>query len=173
MKKSYIPNLFTFINLALGVMSIIKSHEGDFMVAAVFVIAAGIVDRYDGKIARMLQAESSIGKELDSLADNVSFGVAPAILVYLKYDLKNYIFLGLLIVLVYVICGCYRLAKYNSTEFDGVYHGIPITLSGSLLVVFSLLMKQPKTADVTSFIMVIVMLCLAYLMISRLSVKKR
>lgn len=172
MKKSYIPNLFTFINLSLGVMSILTSFRGKFLTAGLYIIAAGIVDRYDGRVARMLDAESEIGKELDSLADNVSFGVAPAIMVYLMFHLDSMIF-GIVPVLLYVVCGCYRLARYNSVTFDGVFHGIPITLCGTALPIFALLMGKTEKFDYRGFVVVFVMLCFARLMVSNISFKKR
>lgn len=172
MKKSYIPNLFTFINLSLGVMSILMTFRGQYLTAGLYIIAAGIVDRYDGRVARFLEAESEVGKELDSLADNVSFGVAPGILVYLMFHLDSLVF-GIIPVLLYVICGCYRLARYNSVKFDGIYHGIPITLSGTALPIFALLMGRTESFDYKGFVVIFVMLAFAYLMVSNISFKKR
>ena len=90
MRKSCVPNIFTFINLSFGILSIIETHNGNYRLASIFIIAAALVDRYDGRIARFLQVSSDLGKELDSLADLVSFGVAPSILVFLLFDLNSY-----------------------------------------------------------------------------------
>jgi len=86
MKKSCIPNVFTFINLSCGILSILSTFDKNYLWAGIFIIIAGLVDRYDGRIARYLQVSSDLGKELDSLADLVSFGVAPSILIYLLFD---------------------------------------------------------------------------------------
>lgn len=168
--RSYIPNIFTFINLSLGVMSILMTMEGHYENAAIFIIGAGIVDRYDGKIARMLKAESPLGKELDSLADNVSFGVAPAILIYLMYDLKLYGFIGLLVILLYSISGMYRLARYNTMDFTGVFTGVPITISGSTLALLSLALGNES--NLSTIPMVIITLLFSYLMVFHITFKK-
>ena len=85
MRKSCIPNVFTFINLSCGILSILSVMNEKYLIASVFVLLAGLVDRYDGRIARFLNVSSDLGKELDSLADLVSFGVAPSILIYTLY----------------------------------------------------------------------------------------
>ena len=110
MRKSCVPNIFTFINLSFGILSIIETHNGNYRLASIFIIAAALVDRYDGRIARFLQVSSDLGKELDSLADLVSFGVAPSILVFLLFDLNSYGpfgIIGIIILLLFPICGAY------------------------------------------------------------------
>lgn len=168
--RSFVPNIFTFMNLSLGIMAILMAMEGNFENAAIFIIGAGIVDRYDGRIARMLKAESKIGKELDSLADNVSFGVSPAVLIYLMYDLKSFGIPGLLAILIYCISGMYRLARYNSMEFTGVFTGVPITISGTTLALLTLALGNESNMVVIP--MIIIMLLFSYLMVSNVSFKK-
>ena len=73
MKKSCIPNIFTFINLSCGVISLLLTSEKIFILSSVFILLACLVDRYDGRIARFLNVSSELGKELDSLSDLVSF----------------------------------------------------------------------------------------------------
>ena len=85
MRKSCIPNVFTFINLSCGIISILCTFEKNYLFASFFILIAALVDRYDGRIARWLNVSSELGKELDSLADLVSFGVAPSILMFLMY----------------------------------------------------------------------------------------
>lgn len=171
MFKKFIPNILTFMNLSFGILSIIETLEKEFLVASTFIIAAALVDRYDGRIARFLNVSSEIGKELDSLADLISFGVAPALLVFIKYNFLNIGsgVCGIIFVLAYVICGCYRLAKYNISKFDGVFTGIPITIAGLILALFSLFVSSGSVAIILS---VILMIILAYLMISKLRLKK-
>ena len=86
MRKSSIPNIFTFINLSFGILSLLATFESNYQLACIFILLAALVDRYDGRIARYLQVSSDLGKELDSLADLVSFGVAPSILIFLLFD---------------------------------------------------------------------------------------
>lgn len=172
MKKSCIPNIFTFINLSCGVLSILSTHEGNYLVASIFILLAGLVDRYDGRVARFLNVSSELGKELDSLADLVSFGVAPSILMYLMFNLRTlgpYGIIGIIILLTVPICGAFRLARYNTSSFDGVFTGIPITIIGcilSLIPIISLWVTIPL------FIIVILMLLGSYLMVSTLHLKK-
>lgn len=172
MKKSCIPNIFTFINLGCGILSILSTFEENYLWAGIFIIVAGLVDRYDGRIARYLQVSSDLGKELDSLADLVSFGVAPSILIYLLFNLKDFGpggILGLAVLLIFPICGAYRLARYNATDFDGTFTGVPITITGSFLGLFVILVYK---LNITLYIPVVLMLLGSYLMVSTFKLKK-
>lgn len=171
MFKKLIPNILTFMNLSFGVLSIIEVLKKDFLEAAIFIIAAALVDRYDGRIARYLNVSSELGKELDSLADLISFGVAPALLVFTKYNFSDMGFsaCGIIFILTYILCGCYRLAKYNVSEFNGMFTGIPITVAGLILALFSLFVPNSSIAIILSITLMII---LAYLMISKLKLKK-
>lgn len=172
MKKSCIPNVFTFINLSCGILSILSTFDKNYLWAGIFIIIAGLVDRYDGRIARYLQVSSDLGKELDSLADLVSFGVSPSILIYLLFNLKDFGpagILGLIVLLTFPICGAYRLARYNATDFDGTFTGVPITITGSFLGLFVILVYK---LDISIYIPVILMLLGSYLMVSTFKLKK-
>ncbi|NFV13476.1 CDP-diacylglycerol--serine O-phosphatidyltransferase [Clostridium sp. FAM 1755] len=171
MFKKFIPNILTFMNLTFGIFSIIEILKKDFLGAALFIISAAFVDRYDGRIARFFNVSSKLGKELDSLSDLVSFGVAPALLIFTKYNLLDTDFkmMGVIVMIAYIICGCYRLAKYNVSEFDGIFTGIPITLAGAIIALFSLWIPSDSISIYLSIILTIV---LAYLMISTLKFKK-
>jgi CDP-diacylglycerol--serine O-phosphatidyltransferase len=114
--KNAVPNIFTFANLACGVLSLLMTFNSNYRWACLFIIIAGLIDRYDGRVARFLQVSSEIGKELDSLADLVSFGVAPSILVFNLYNFVNLGLAGYLLVLVFPIAGAYRLARYNTAS---------------------------------------------------------
>ncbi|MDD7792799.1 CDP-diacylglycerol--serine O-phosphatidyltransferase [Clostridium sp. 'White wine YQ'] len=172
MRKSSIPNLFTFANLAFGLLSIIATYNDNYFLAAIFIIVAGLIDRYDGRIARFLNVSSDLGKELDSLADLVSFGVAPSILTFVLYgfqDLGPYGVLGYICVILFPICGAFRLARYNASTFDGVFTGVPITIAGAVVALFVLVTVNNKTSV---FIPVVIMIILSYLMISTFKLKK-
>ncbi|SHI24873.1 MULTISPECIES: CDP-diacylglycerol--serine O-phosphatidyltransferase [Clostridium] len=172
MRKSSIPNIFTFANLGFGVLSLLATYNNNYSFAAIFIIIAGLVDRYDGRIARFLQVSSELGKELDSLADLVSFGVAPAFLTFVMYDFQNLGPVGLIgymLVIVFPVCGAFRLARYNLSTFDGVFTGIPITIAGSVIALFDLITVNSPT---TQIIPIIFMIALSYLMISTFKLKK-
>ena len=168
--KSQIPNLFTLLNLTLGVLAIISIFYGRFGVSAILIIIAGFLDRMDGKLARMFDVVSDFGKELDSLCDLISFGVAPAILMW-NLHLMEAGATGIAITVIFALAGATRLARYNITEFEGFYMGIPITLCGGIVA----LMALYSTRYTTSLpLVMITMLFLSYAMISkRIKLKKR
>lgn len=172
MKKSCIPNIFTFINLSFGILSLLSTFEGKYKLTCIFILLAALVDRYDGRIARFLNVSSDLGKELDSLADLVSFGVSPAILIFIIFDFNNlghYGLLGLIPLLLFPICGAFRLARYNASEFDGVFTGVPITITGSFLALFALFTINKNISAIIPFLLIL--LC-SYLMVSTLKFKK-
>ncbi|MEG1004061.1 MAG: CDP-diacylglycerol--serine O-phosphatidyltransferase [Clostridium sp.] len=178
MKKSCIPNVFTFINLSCGVLSLLSTFEGKYVQSALLILLAGFVDRYDGRVARYLQVSSELGKELDSLADLVSFGVAPSILIFVLFGLEGFGPFGLFgyaILLAFPICGAFRLARYNTSDFDGVFKGIPITIAGCFMAFFALIIAYFFKANITSVMMVIAVILMilgSYLMVSTIKLKK-
>lgn len=170
MHKNAIPNFFTLGNLSFGILSIIMTfQEGNFKLACLFILLAGIMDRYDGRVARFLNVSSDIGKELDSLADLVSFGVAPSVLIFSMYNLNSMGALGYLLVLIFPVAGAYRLARYNCTTFEGTFMGVPITVAGSFMALFAFL-TIGRTENIA--FPIIFMVALSYLMISKLKIKK-
>jgi len=176
MRKSCIPNVFTFINLSCGIISILSVMNDKYELSAIFILLAGLVDRYDGRIARFLDVSSDLGKELDSLADLVSFGVAPSILVFILFNLESFGpkgLLGFIILLLFPICGAYRLARFNTAQFDGVFTGVPITIVGCFIALISLIiiMLNLKLAMLI-YPIAILMIIGSYLMVSKLQLKK-
>lgn len=172
MKKSCIPNLFTFINLSCGIISILYTFEKNYLFACFFILIAALVDRYDGRVARWLNVSSELGKELDSLADLVSFGVAPSLLIFLMYNLRSVGpkgIIGLIVLLTFPICGAYRLARYNTSSFDGVFTGIPITIAGSFVAIFAFFTNKNL---VNPWIPIILLILSSYLMVSTFKLKK-
>lgn len=175
MRKSCIPNIFTFVNLSCGIFSLLSTFNSNFIWASAFIMIAGLVDRYDGRIARFLDVSSDLGKELDSLADLVSFGVAPAILTFVLFNFKNlgpYGFLGLILLIAFPICGAFRLARYNVASFDGVFTGVPITIVGCFMALFALICTSTNCMDKLFFVAIIFMIIGSYLMVSTLKLKK-
>lgn len=172
MLKKNIPNLLTFLNLSFGVFSIIEVINQNYFASAIYIIIAAFIDRYDGRIARRLDVCSEFGKELDSLADLVSFGIAPALLVYFKFDfgeLGMLKFVGIGALLLYIVSGSYRLALFNIREFEGTFRGIPITVAGFILAAYSLITPCTRSSTIIS---VITLLISSYLMASTIKFKK-
>ncbi|MBU5675255.1 CDP-diacylglycerol--serine O-phosphatidyltransferase [Alkaliphilus sp. MSJ-5] len=168
--KSHIPNMFTLFNLSLGVLSIINILAENYFLAALLILLAALMDRFDGKLARKFDAESDLGKELDSLCDLISFGVAPAILIWASH-LIDYGVIGMAIIILFPIAGAYRLARYNVTEFEGVYMGIPITVSGGIVALVNLYSMNYNTS---TYFLIFMMMFLSYSMVSqKIKLKKR
>lgn len=169
MKKSSIPNILTFGNLIFGLLSLLTTIQANYRLSVIFILLAGLMDRYDGQVARLLQVSSDFGKELDSLADLVSFGVAPSLLIFNLFNLISLGYLGYICFLVFPVAGAFRLARYNSSKFDNVYTGIPITLAGMLVALYALLtLNSPHNYPITISIIFI----LSYLMVSKFQIKK-
>ena len=169
MKKSSIPNILTFGNLIFGLLSLLMTFQANYRLSAIFILLAGLMDRYDGQVARFLQVSSDFGKELDSLADLVSFGVAPSMLIFNLYNFISLGYLGYVCFLIFPVAGAFRLARYNSSKFDNVYTGIPITLAGMLVALYALMtLNSPRNFPLT----IIIIFILSYLMVSKFQIKK-
>ena len=146
MKGQHIPSMFTMGNLLLGVFALVLALDQEYIQGGFMVLLAGVMDYFDGKVARKLQVSSEFGKELDSLADLVSFGVAPAILAY-ALKLSEWGYWGLAISLTFVMCGALRLARFNVTTFSGSFMGVPITVAGGIVAL--MVIGMGKIPDLT------------------------
>ena len=134
-----LPNLLTTGNLFFGYFSIIKSMEGDFTAAATAILLASVFDILDGRVARMTNGSSEFGVQYDSLCDLMSFGIAPAIMVY-HYSLSGLGRIAWALCFIYVLCGALRLARFNvqasiGQNVDG-FIGLPIPMPAGLLSCF-------------------------------------
>ncbi|GIP45927.1 CDP-diacylglycerol--serine O-phosphatidyltransferase [Paenibacillus sp. J45TS6] len=159
-----IPNLFTLGNLSLGMIAILLASEGRYSLAAIMVVVAMLMDGLDGRIARALNAQSDFGKELDSLSDMISFGAAPAYIMYSVSFQEAPIALAWIVTCLFPICGALRLARFNVRPgIPGYFTGLPIPAAGGVLATLSLFSK-----DISAPFMMIATLLLAYLMISSL-----
>ena len=110
--RRIIPNMVTLLALCLGLTAVRQGLEGRFELAVMCIVIAGFLDAFDGRLARLLKAESPLGAQLDSLTDFVNFGIAPVLLVYL-WALQSTGRLGWAIILVYSVCCALRLARFN------------------------------------------------------------
>ena len=140
-KKSRVilPNILTLIGVCIGLTSIKFAFDGKFELSIIAVIVAGIIDGLDGRIARLIKGTSKVGKELDSLTDVISFGVAPAFIMFF-WSMSEIGRLGWLISLIYVVCVALRLARFNvNSEVepswrDNFFEGIPSPAGGVLVL---------------------------------------
>ena len=135
-----LPNILTLGGVCLGISSIKFSIDGNYSLAVIFILLAAILDTLDGRIARLIKGTSEFGKELDSLTDFVSFGIAPVFILYF-WELNNYGKLGWAITLIYSVCCVLRLARFNLTKVDNenswknnFFEGIPSPAGGLLIL---------------------------------------
>ncbi|RRJ62173.1 CDP-diacylglycerol--serine O-phosphatidyltransferase [Paenibacillus oralis] len=157
-----IPNMFTLGNMLLGMLAIIMALEGRYSLAAIMVIVAMLLDGLDGRVARALGAQSEFGKELDSLSDIISFGVAPALIMYLISFQELQPGLAWVVTALFPMCGALRLARFNVQKgASGYFVGLPIPAAGGVLATLSLFYE-----DVSATYCAAVMILLSYLMVS-------
>ena len=146
--KMVIPNAVTSGSVFCGISSLILASDGKYRQAAWLIFFACFVDLMDGRIARRLGSSSSFGVELDSLADAISFGVAPAFLIYTVY-FNSVGIVGHFVASFYALCSVLRLARFNiSTDVpDGYFCGLP-TPAGALTLASSVLCPLPITPQI-------------------------
>ncbi|MEN1990623.1 CDP-diacylglycerol--serine O-phosphatidyltransferase [Paenibacillus hubeiensis] len=160
----FIPNLFTLGNLFLGMMAILLAINESYSLAAIMVIIAMLLDGLDGRVARALDAQSDFGKELDSLSDMVSFGAAPALIMFMVSFQDTLPMLAWIATASFPICGAIRLARFNVRPgIPGYFTGLPIPAAGGVLATLTLFNK-----DISPVSMMIATLLLSYLMVSSL-----
>ena len=156
-----IADLLTIFNLCCGVLSVFASIRKSFFVSAIFILAAVLFDFLDGKVAKKLGQTNAFGRELDSLSDLVSFGVAPAILFYVQSSRSLVV---AVVLLFFVSCGMLRLARFNLTKLKG-FEGVPITVNG---IIFPVLQFTSLLTVVWLFVFAL----MGFLMVSGIPIKK-
>lgn len=178
--KMCCPCMLTTLNLLMGIiviyfMTLDRSNSLKIFLP-LLIMFAGFCDWMDGKVARKFGASSQFGKELDSFADSISFGLAPVTLVI--YHLVKYAgFLGIIAVIIFPLTGIYRLARFNVTESNGRYfEGLPIPVAGVGLaikhIIVTSLSLQGNALYIDSYITSIIMILASILMVSKIKVKK-
>lgn len=164
-RMEIMPNLCTAANLLLGVSAITSVINYNFQLSIVLIVLAAVLDRVDGILARRCNAVSNFGKEFDSLADLVSFGVAPAALLYSSALAHHLSTPGLLCFLLFTLCGALRLARFNVTQPTTFFLGVPITAAGAILAILVFLVPSTPVVLILSII-------LALLMVSSIRIPK-
>ena len=171
-KTRYIlPSVLTLIGVCLGISSIKFAMDGNFAFAVLFLIVAAILDGLDGRVARLIRGTSDFGKELDSLTDFVSFGIAPGFIIYF-WELNKLGKMGWLIVLFFSVCCVLRLARFNLTKFEkkdewknNYFQGMP-SPAGGCLILFPLIFELSNFSSlfnlrvITPYFMILVSLLL-------------
>ena len=137
--RMILPNAITLIGVCIGLTSIKFAIDGKFAIAIIAILFAGLMDALDGRIARLIKGTSKMGKELDSLGDVISFGVAPALIMYF-WNLQYLEKLGWFVCLTYVICVALRLARFNINSEeepswkDNFFEGMPSPAGGIIVL---------------------------------------
>lgn len=177
-KLHILPNAITYVNMALGAIAIFISADSspvNITIASILILIAGITDKLDGYVARRLGACSKFGKELDSLCDLVSFGIAPVVL---WWNINKGL-LGaaeIMVSLFFIGGGIFRLARYNITQEDKYIEGLPITIAGMVMGGKHLLDVNHRLSFVGGSTMnienILIMVLLSILMISSFKIKK-
>tara|TARA_B100001057_G_scaffold460304_1_gene511274 strand:- start:2021 stop:2812 length:792 start_codon:yes stop_codon:yes gene_type:complete len=170
-----LPNILTLGGVCLGISSIKFSIDGNYSLAVIFILLASILDALDGRVARLIKGTSEFGKELDSLTDFVSFGIAPVFILYF-WQLNNYGKLGWVITLIYSVCCALRLARFNLTKTDekqlwknNYFEGVP-SPAGGILILMPLIFELAELnfnfniKNITPFFTIFI----AFLLVSKL-----
>jgi len=149
-RRHLLPNALTLIGVCLGISSIKFALDGNYSMSIIFVVFAALLDGLDGRIARLIDGTSEFGKELDSLTDFVSFGIAPAFILFF-WELKNYGKIGWAITLMFSVCCVLRLARFNLTKIQkeeewkvNFFEGVPSPAGGILVL-------MPLIYDLSNF----------------------
>ena len=166
-----LPNLLTTGNLLCGFWAIISVFQEQFYYAAVAILLASVFDAFDGKVAKLSRATSKFGMQYDSLADLVSFGIAPALLAF-SWALRPYGKFGWLAAFTFVACGAIRLARYNVMASSGetkYFKGVPIPVAASMIALTILLyLRLIETNWVKDIVILVMIYVLAFLMVSNI-----
>jgi CDP-diacylglycerol--serine O-phosphatidyltransferase len=162
-----LPHIFTTLNLFAGFFAVIAAFEGRFFQAGVAILLAIIFDVFDGRIARLIGQISKFGKEYDSLADMVSFGIAPAVLIY-NFSLKSFTKMGWLACFLYTACVALRLARFNVKAGSTLYfEGLPSPAGGAVIATTVLLLLNLGIEPLyRNWFLLIVVYLLSYLFVS-------
>ena len=164
--KTQTANLLTLTNLSLGGFAIVFGLNGNLRLSLLLIFIAAFCDRFDGMVARKFNIESDLGKQLDSMGDIISFGVAPALLLY-QGILHEFGGPGTFFTVFYITCGAFRLARFNITESNCYFTGLPITAAGCLATLSFLAIPY-----VPSQTFLFIMIILSFLMVSTFKLKK-
>ena len=166
--RRLIPNMCTSSNLVFGKCSILSTYSGNLVWGSIFILLALVADGLDGRTARFFGVASEMGKEMDSLCDLGSFGIAPAFLAW-AFVLHNHGFLGVVVAIFFAICGMWRLARFNvnASVVHGYFMGLAIPAGGNIVAMTTLLFVELGVDPMTFGIAYpIVMAFVGWLMVS-------
>ena len=174
--RMLVPNFITLLAICAGLTAIRLSTEGRMELAVAAIVFAAVLDFLDGRVARMIKGQSRFGAELDSLADFVNFGVAPALILYFwqLHELNN---VGWIAVMIFAISGSLRLARFNATMDDpdkpafaaNFFTGVPAP-AGAICVLLPMYLVLVGLPQLPATLTALYTLVIGFLMVSRLPV---
>ena len=173
--RSLLPNALTIFGVCLGLSSLKFALDTNYAMSVIAIGFAAILDTLDGRVARLIKATSKVGKELDSLTDVISFGVAPSFVIYF-WTLNEVGKIGWMLVLIYTVCCALRLARFNLTVVEetetwkiNFFEGIPSpAAAGLILLPLILNLSDLVQFENTAIISSIVILMVSILMVSKI-----
>ena len=173
--RSLLPNTLTIFGVCLGLSSIKFALDTNYAMSVIAIGFAAILDTLDGRVARLIKATSKVGKELDSLTDVISFGVAPSFVMYF-WTLNEVGKIGWMLVLIYTVCCALRLARFNLTVVEetetwkiNFFEGVPSpAAAGLILLPLILNLSDLVQFENTAIISSIVILMVSILMVSKI-----
>lgn len=170
-KFAYIlPNMFTAASIFIGTFSMVSAINGDFVFASWMIVLALVFDALDGRVARLTNTCSRFGVEFDSLADIVSFGVAPALLIYM-YIGSAYGRIGIVISAIFIVFGAIRLARFNVTTAQiepSVFIGVPIPTAAVFISILTLIFEDYAALSEYKFLILVAAVLMSLLMVSNI-----
>ena len=174
-QRSLLPNTLTIFGVCLGLSSIKFALDTNYVMSVIAIVFAAILDTLDGRVARLVKGTSKVGKELDSLTDVISFGVAPSFVMYF-WTINEIGKVGWMLVLIYTVCCALRLARFNLTVIEetetwkiNFFEGVPSPAAAGLILLplilnLSDLLQFENTAIISSIVILIV----SILMVSKI-----
>lgn len=167
-----LPNLLTTTNMFFGFMSIIFAIRGEYSFGSYAIVAAAVFDLLDGRVARMTDTTSAFGAQYDSLCDLISFGMAPALIMYL-WALQPFGRIGWLASFVFVACGALRLARFNVQAADEKTHfqGLPIPMAAGIVASSVLCFKDLEVDASRNWLLLFMTFMLGLTMVSQFRYK--
>ena len=173
--RSLLPNTLTIFGVCLGLSSIKFALDSNYAMAVIAIGFAAILDTLDGRVARLIKGSSKVGKELDSLTEVISFGVAPSIIMYF-WTINEIGKFGWLVVLIYTVCCALRLARFNLTAVEeneswkiNFFEGVPSpAAAGLILLPLILSLSELIQFKNISNVSLIVILITSLLMVSKI-----
>jgi CDP-diacylglycerol--serine O-phosphatidyltransferase len=174
----HLPNLITLLNMLLGisVIFIVISQQGEVhrLTACGMILASVVLDCFDGKIARALNVESILGKQLDSFADLISFGLAPMAILLTHGSFRSLGWIMYAFIAIYTIAAAYRLARFNLGDFTDFFLGLPITVAGLILTLTNAVLHfyDVNSHPFHTIPVIILILILSILMVSNIKINR-